>query len=183
MTLALDDDRLRQAHRRRLSAAYFAFTGPLPLRVAPADHDAARAVVLKLELARIQAHPLTGSELTRLKSLIAKWRRRAEGKDPRFEVMGTRSGAPNVHQRDRMLRLGWSSKWETIKKYEVTRTRSKERRPPRMCIGCRAIIFEPVRKDQRYCSSLCRGRTFAKRQAAINAHALTPLTSDTNTTE
>ena len=71
-------------------SAYFAMIGDSP-PCGPADFATALAYLHKIEIAILHGkwHPY---ESTRLRKLRAKWARRAQGKDPRFNLVGTKDG-------------------------------------------------------------------------------------------
>jgi hypothetical protein len=72
-------------------SAYFAVIGPSP-HCEPGDRGTALLYLQKIELALTQFEQWSPYELNRLKKLRAKWARRAHGKDPRFNLVGTRKG-------------------------------------------------------------------------------------------
>jgi hypothetical protein len=71
-------------------SGYFAVIGASP-DCAPADYKTALAYLHLIEKA-LQEGGWTQYEFTRLNKLRAKWARRALGKDPRFDLVGTRAG-------------------------------------------------------------------------------------------
>lgn len=144
--LTESDQQYRDAHRQPLRANFYWYTGDIPV-VRPRDYKTARAILHKLEGARVVCAPLTSSEHTRLTNLIAKWKRRAAGQCPRFNVVGTRPGALTQAQRDRLLKLGW---------YPNPQTKTtKPPVPTKPCLNCRTI-FPLTRSDKKYCSDWCR---------------------------
>ena len=73
-----------------LRSAYSTIIGDAP-KCDRADHVAAREYLRRIELA-IDQGGWKGSERTRLYRMRKTWKARAEGKDPRFEIAGTRPG-------------------------------------------------------------------------------------------
>lgn len=71
-------------------SGYFAIIGDSPT-CGPADHDTALAYLHKIDTALARGG-WTPYEQNRLQKLRKKWGRRAHGKDPRFELVGTRDG-------------------------------------------------------------------------------------------
>jgi len=76
-------------HGKRPSA-YYALIGAAP-HCGPADTPTARSFLGRI-LAALELHDWTQDERNRLRLLRDKWKRRAEGKDPRFQAVGTRAG-------------------------------------------------------------------------------------------
>lgn len=58
----------------------------------PGDHATALAFVHRIEAAMLDKDRWNENDKTRLRALRQQWRRRAEGRDPRFELVGTRDG-------------------------------------------------------------------------------------------
>jgi ribosomal protein S27AE len=138
----------------QLPASFYAFTGELPTNVAPGDFMTARSVVKRLKIARAKCvgpFALTRNEHSRLTSLIQKWEQRANGKDPRFNVMGTQLGRPNTEQEAKMVKQGWESKHITRNPVVYNRT----------CKEC-GDTFTANRKDKQICSPLCKSRYYSK---------------------
>ena len=137
----------RAAHpRQKIRAAFYAMTGEMPKDVAPGDHATARRVVHKLMLARERCAPLTSQEHATISNLIKLWRDRAEGKSIRFEVMGTKRGAPDSRQKDRMIRLGWQPR----------PNHSAPSNPAKgTCAYCKGTFYKN-RSDQIFCGRACR---------------------------
>lgn len=65
-------------------------TGPVP-QLRSGDREAAKAYLHRLEAAR-KMGGWTHSEWAGLYQAIAKWKARAEGNDPRFNLVGNQSG-------------------------------------------------------------------------------------------
>lgn len=87
-------------------ATFRAITGDAPV-CAPGDRTRARVYWNKLKLA-IQKGEWTPGEWGQLHSAERLWRRRWQGKDARFEVMGTRRGRPSSEDRaqiDTLIRV------------------------------------------------------------------------------
>lgn len=72
------------------SSAYYALIGPAP-RCAPGDTSVARSFLERITTA-LEHTSWTRDERNRLRLLRDKWARRAKGKDPRFQAVGTRAG-------------------------------------------------------------------------------------------
>jgi hypothetical protein len=94
------------------------YLGLLPrLKCGPGDHRAARAMVEKItELLEKKWKP---NEQRRLRKMQTKWKRRAEGRDARFELVGNVAGrlakdvagqAKEISVNDRILGLIEGSK-------------------------------------------------------------------------
>lgn len=71
-------------------SAYYAVIGPPP-ECGPSDHATALGYLHKIEAAIVQGG-WSPWENIRLKKLAIKWSRRAFGRDPRFDAVGTREG-------------------------------------------------------------------------------------------
>lgn len=76
-------------------AAFYAVTGPAP-NCGPGDYALALAFLHKIEAAIVQGG-WTPYETNRLKKMQKRWARRAFGKDPRFDLVGTRDGRLAEH--------------------------------------------------------------------------------------
>lgn len=156
LTDSITRDNARATGREvNLPAAFYAWTGTIPMNVSPGDINTAIRVVRMLCYARAMCRgdfALTRNEHTRLGGLITKWEKRAQGKDVRFNIMGTRSGRPNSEQQSRMEKFGWTSSHEPVKSLKVYNKQCSE------CGG----DFESHRKDKQYCQPLCRGRQFER---------------------
>jgi hypothetical protein len=87
---AAEDRAYREAYGRTLRSAYYPIIGDAP-DCGPGERDKARAHWERIEKA-IEIGGWSGPERTRLYRLRDKWKARAEGKDARFEVAGTRAG-------------------------------------------------------------------------------------------
>lgn len=72
------------------TSAYYVEIGEPPT-CAPADHSTALAYLHRIEAAIVKGG-WTSYEADRLRKLRRKWERRAFGRDPRFELVGTRDG-------------------------------------------------------------------------------------------
>ena len=71
-------------------SAYYALIGAAP-HCGPGDTPIARLFLGRI-LNALELHDWTQDERNRLRLLRDKWRRRAEGNDPRFQAVGTRAG-------------------------------------------------------------------------------------------
>lgn len=71
---------------KQLRGAFYSMIGDAPI-LGPADHEGAAAYLTKIRLALARGG-WTNSEWKRLRQLHVKWARRAEGRDPWFEVYG-----------------------------------------------------------------------------------------------
>jgi hypothetical protein len=82
----------RQAYPSQLSprAAYSYLIGE-PIQLAPADYAGARDVLRKIEAAMYKGG-WTRNEWRRLRAMWEKWKRRADGKDERFNLVGNKQG-------------------------------------------------------------------------------------------
>jgi hypothetical protein len=87
---------------KRWRATFRVLTGDAP-QCRPGDHAAARMYWLRVRDARERGgwSPSERASLYRAEKL---WGRRAEGREPRFEVMGTIGGRPDREQRMEMER-------------------------------------------------------------------------------
>jgi hypothetical protein len=139
-----------------LPASFYAFIdGTIPTCVSPDDRTTALLVVRKLTKAKQKCKgdfALSRNEHTRLGRLIKKWEARAQGKDPRFQIMGTRLGHPTDQQKAKMEKLGWVSSHVPVQEPRVYN---------KTCLECGGK-FEAHRKDRLYCQPLCRGRRFER---------------------
>lgn len=79
----------REAYGRELPAAYRHLLGPTPVLHA-GDREGARTFLTRVEDA-INMGGWTRSEWARLYRMRDKWRKRATGADPRFDVAGNKS--------------------------------------------------------------------------------------------
>jgi hypothetical protein len=86
------------------AASFRAVIGASP-RCGPADHQAARRYLARVEAALDQGG-WTRAERVRLYAAAKKWRARAVGKDARFEVAGTRAGGMTADERAVVALLG-----------------------------------------------------------------------------
>lgn len=122
-------------------------TKPIP----PRDFTTAKLIVRKLREAGTHpnAKPITPSEHQRYTALLIKWMHRAEGLDPRFNVVGTRRGGLTAEQKARMTQLGWKSS-HTPKRPSVVHPRGK-------CPTCKRL-FPKTRANKKFCQDWCRGR-------------------------
>ena len=77
--------------------------GPPPT-IEPGDHEAARAYVDRI-IAVAAQDGWTRVERKTLSQLKMRWRRRADGRDPRFEVAGNRAGRLTADEQTRIERL------------------------------------------------------------------------------
>jgi hypothetical protein len=80
----------------RWQSAYRTLLGPRP-ECGPGDRSAAGLFWMKIRQALKQGG-WTPGEWGRLYALERKWRKRRNGEDPRFEVMGTSTGRPSPGQ-------------------------------------------------------------------------------------
>lgn len=69
---------------------FYAVIGQAPI-CGPADHATALAFVHRIESCLLDTR-WSEYDRQRLRALRQTWRRRAEGRDPRFEIAGTRDG-------------------------------------------------------------------------------------------
>ena len=79
-----------RAAGRRYRHAYYTIVGDPP-QLAPGDREGARAFLRRIEEA-IERGGWTRWEWARLYRMRQRWRDRAEGRDPRFELAGTKPG-------------------------------------------------------------------------------------------
>jgi hypothetical protein len=82
---------------KRWKAAYRAVIGAKP-ECGPGEHGKAAGYLWRIQRA-IEDGGWTPSENNRLHALERKWRERAEGRDARFEVVGTYRGRPGAGER------------------------------------------------------------------------------------
>lgn len=83
-------DREERAAGRKLKSAFWVITGERP-DLAPGDRVGAAMFLDRIRVA-LERGKWTRNEWARLYELERIWRARAEGRDPRFEVAGTRPG-------------------------------------------------------------------------------------------
>lgn len=83
-------DREERAVGRKLRHAYRGIVGDSP-QLGPGDHTGAFAMLAGVQRA-IEHGMWTRNEWTALHEMERKWRARAEGRDARFEVAGTKPG-------------------------------------------------------------------------------------------
>lgn len=101
----IDDEQHRRAYpSQALRSTYLALVGENP-DVGAGDHASASAYVRRIDEA-LERGGWTRGEWARLYAKREMWARRASGWDPRFEVVGNRSGGvtPGEQARIRMLR-------------------------------------------------------------------------------
>lgn len=82
----------REAYGEPLQAGYRYLIGPPP-NCLPSDRAAACLYLAKIDKAILESEDNGGwtrSEWRRLRALRAKWKNRAEGVDPRFDLVGNR---------------------------------------------------------------------------------------------
>ena len=89
----LSDREEREAYGKDLPAAYRYILGPTP-KCRPSDHISAKSYLIRIEHA-IELGGWTRSEWRRLHALEKKWRHRANGTDPRFNIAGNKSAGLN----------------------------------------------------------------------------------------
>lgn len=92
----LSDREEREAYGRELPAAYRHILGPTP-KCLPSDHLTAKIYLSRIEQA-IEQGGWTRSEGMRLRQLRGKWRARAQGQDPRFNLKGNKSTGLNKQE-------------------------------------------------------------------------------------
>lgn len=84
---------------KRWVSGYRYRIGPTP-DCGPADHDKAQRYWYKiLQALDDDDERWTPSERIRLKAMEAKWRKRKDGRDPRFEMLGNRRGGLDATQK------------------------------------------------------------------------------------
>lgn len=105
----LSDREEREARGKDLSAAYRYILGPTP-KCLPSDHLTAKIYLTRIEQA-VEQGGWTRSEWARLRALRAKWKARAGGRDPRFNLVGNKVGGlrkietANVRDREIMQQM------------------------------------------------------------------------------
>lgn len=97
----LGHERANEAHDRVQRTAYPGQVAPRaaysyiigdPVELGPADYAGAREILRRIEIA-MDKGGWTRNEWRRLRSMYDKWKKRAEGKDERFNVAGNKQGA------------------------------------------------------------------------------------------
>lgn len=110
-------------------SAYYAVIGDPPV-CGPGDHASALAYLHKIELA-IMTGGWSEYEAIRLKRLEARWRRRAFGRDPRFELVGTRVGRLSCAEEFALMPAQAKARDEELREKRRGRLQDQRRNPER----------------------------------------------------